>query len=550
MYDNWYWIEKEDGVRFCIGNRGKCINIEVPNDIKTLILNNFASHFIDIHHISKSFPNVTSIVIGEDVFGIEIPNSLFPNVRNVVSHSEFFVSGTTLQYKEDEYCKPYLKNSFCLREDEVLDLKGVCLIEGFALDGCMTTNFINTNMVTRLAECSFYGSKFDELRAPQKGVLMAGSIMVAIDDTADEIEIPKETTAINFARIDFMGLNCVKAHKLSIIETIGRFGTPHKIVLSKNTTYDHIDFSLGPFELLKEFEVDIDNPDFKSIDGILYTKDGKTLIKCPTMKTGDITVPEGVDTIKANAFYSSHIESLKLPDSLKDIETQAFAFCRHLKNIDFGNGIAKIEGDFAFLECTSLSRLSLPDQVKSIGYGAFSRSGIESINFSDRINDIQANAFYDCVKLKKIYLPSHAVRLGKHAFSSVTEVDVTEGGYLPYGLNEAVADSATVGDDSIVKIRQGNQFVYLTKDLISRKTQPFSTIKSMQEVYSQHKMKVLAVMLASNMESEFSEAINVSDCNKEELESLLREAGNKKSTIATAYVLNLIHEKSQVDLSI
>ena len=43
--------------------------------------------------------------------------------------------------------------------------------------------------------------------------------------------------------------------------------------------------------------VDAENPNFKSVGGVVYSKDGKTLILCPPGKTGEFTIPVQATTI-------------------------------------------------------------------------------------------------------------------------------------------------------------------------------------------------------------------------------------------------------------
>ena len=75
---------------------------------------------------------------------------------------------------------------------------------------------------------------------------------------------------------------------------------------------------------LTAFEVDPNNPYFCSINGVVYTKDLKELIEAPTAKTGTLTIPEGVKTIRRSAFIGSYLEEVVLPESLTTIEGQAF----------------------------------------------------------------------------------------------------------------------------------------------------------------------------------------------------------------------------------
>ncbi len=77
-------------------------------------------------------------------------------------------------------------------------------------------------------------------------------------------------------------------------------------------------------ERLTEILVSEENKNFRSIDGVLYSYDGKTLFSGPSGKTGTLTVPDGVETIKENAFYNGHITEVSLPATIKTVEERAF----------------------------------------------------------------------------------------------------------------------------------------------------------------------------------------------------------------------------------
>lgn len=61
-----------------------------------------------------------------------------------------------------------------------------------------------------------------------------------------------------------------------------------------------------------------------TVDGILYSKDMHTLIRCPLLKTGHVDIPDGVSEIGKYAFRLGRINSVSLPDSLVKIERMAF----------------------------------------------------------------------------------------------------------------------------------------------------------------------------------------------------------------------------------
>jgi len=78
------------------------------------------------------------------------------------------------------------------------------------------------------------------------------------------------------------------------------------------------------------------NTAYKDIDGVLYTADGKTLICCPAGKTvEEYTVPEGVTTIEAEAFFgNAALQTLTLPKSVVTIGERAFDECDNLSTVN------------------------------------------------------------------------------------------------------------------------------------------------------------------------------------------------------------------------
>ena len=61
--------------------------------------------------------------------------------------------------------------------------------------------------------------------------------------------------------------------------------------------------------------VDAENPNFKSVGGVVYSKDGKTLILCPPGKTGEFTIPAQATMIAPYAFRTCRkLTSIVLPN--------------------------------------------------------------------------------------------------------------------------------------------------------------------------------------------------------------------------------------------
>ena len=119
-------------------------------------------------------------------------------------------------------------------------------------------------------------------------------------------------------------------------------------------------------------EVDNDSDYFKTVDGSLFSKDGKKLIRYAIGKeNSEYTIPNGVEEIGDNAFMNcNNLNFITTPDTLKNINNSAFKNCQYLYEINIPNNVAKIS-DMAFENCNSLHAINIPSSTESIGTSVF-----------------------------------------------------------------------------------------------------------------------------------------------------------------------------------
>mgnify|MGYP002765517548 CR=1 FL=1 len=119
-------------------------------------------------------------------------------------------------------------------------------------------------------------------------------------------------------------------------------------------------------------EVDNDSDYFKTVDGSLFSKDGKKLIRYAIGKeNSEYTIPNGVEEIGDNAFmHCNNLNFITTPDTLKNINNSAFKNCQYLYEINIPNNVAKIS-DMAFENCNSLHAINIPSSTESIGTSVF-----------------------------------------------------------------------------------------------------------------------------------------------------------------------------------
>ena len=128
---------------------------------------------------------------------------------------------------------------------------------------------------------------------------------------------------------------------------------------------------------LTHIEVSDGNSSYKTMDGILFNKEGTLLLQAPTGKqTYDYAVPDGVNVIGSYAFAgcSGFLGTLSIPDSVTNIGEEAFFGCGGLTGLLAIPGSVTDIGVFAFYKCTGLSGIRVPGSVENIAASAFSNS--------------------------------------------------------------------------------------------------------------------------------------------------------------------------------
>jgi uncharacterized delta-60 repeat protein len=118
--------------------------------------------------------------------------------------------------------------------------------------------------------------------------------------------------------------------------------------------------------------VDPANAFFSSVDGVLFTKNLTTLIKCPPgAKAGTYTLPSSVTSIGVDAFQGCYkLTNVGLPVGVTNIASAAFGGCSGLTSITIPAGVSSIGGN-AFAWCTSMQAVYFQGNAPSLGLTVF-----------------------------------------------------------------------------------------------------------------------------------------------------------------------------------
>ncbi len=117
---------------------------------------------------------------------------------------------------------------------------------------------------------------------------------------------------------------------------------------------------------LKSITVAEGNESFVALDGVLYSKDKKTLVAYPAGKSGtEFTVPFDVTVLAGCAFSGNPLlTKIVLPNGVTEIGRSAFDSCTALVELDARTVTANV-GELAFSGCKSLTTYRISDATKA-----------------------------------------------------------------------------------------------------------------------------------------------------------------------------------------
>ena len=268
------------------------------------------------------------------------------------------------------------------------------------------------------------------------GVTSIGEQAFYYCDKLSSINIPDSVT--NIGKRAFY--NCYKLSSINIpdsVTSIGNYAFVHIYNLESITIPDSVvDFEIEPgsFEgcrKLREINIGERNAQYKSVNGVVFNKNGTILVCCPPGKSGSYKIPEGVTTIQRSAFNDCSNLKVTLPDSMTSIGEYAFADCGDI-SVTIPNSVTSI-GDHAF-EHSELLSITIPNSVTSIGEFAFSSCrSLTSLIILDGKMSIGDYAFRGCTQLKNIIIPNSVNSIGTNAFEDIASdysVHTVPGSYV------------------------------------------------------------------------------------------------------------------------
>mgnify|MGYP004653300839 FL=1 len=200
---------------------------------------------------------------------------------------------------------------------------------------------------------------------------------------------------------------------------------------------------------LESIEVDVANEYYKSVDGVLYSKDGRTLIFYPpAKKDAEFVVPEGTTEIAPNAMRQNpYLKKLVLAETTDTLGMYALRDCISLADISVPDGllfvgVGCVEGTawlsaqgngvvclgktaYAFRGDTA-DPMVLPSDIRALASYLFAERTDRTFLLPEGLEVIGASAFFGCGNLERLTLPASVSVVGKYAFEGCLELDDLE----------------------------------------------------------------------------------------------------------------------------
>ena len=327
--------------------------------------------------------------------------------------------------------------------DEIVSLEikpGVTGIGSCAFSSCENLASVTfSDSVNRIGSSAFEAcSKLDHIIIPN----MVSEISVwAFGDCSNLTDVTLSESITKIDEYAFKGCGLKQIH-----------------IPSSTTTIEAMAFAFC--DDLTQITVDANNTAFKSVDGVLFSKDMTALFQYPDGKTANYyATPDNVLYIKSGAFTGAkHLQAVSIPHGIQSIEDIAFQRCTKLQNVyyygtdeewsavsigSYNDSLANATVYTAIasgycgdnltwvLDSDGILTISGTGDMSDYGsYGPWFRNiiNIKNVIIKDGVTSIGNCAFCQCRNLINISIPSSVSKIGKYAFfNSPTSISVDTG---------------------------------------------------------------------------------------------------------------------------
>ena len=425
-YGDYEYDVLDNGTVEITGYNGSAEKVDIPAEIDGKSVTSIGNYAFSGN---SSFTNVT---IPNGVTNIGI--GAFDNCRKLIS-----ISIPNCVTSIGDYAF-----SSCYGLTRITIPESVKIISEFVFSDCRNlTNIRIPGSVTSICKGAFRGcTSLTSITIPN-GVTSIGGSAFDGCTSLTSITIPNSVTRI----LGDTFRDCSNLTSVTLPESLTYIGSAFggctsltSITIPNSVTYVDA-YAFAGCTSLTEIKVAVENPNYVSVNGVLYNKSRTVLICYPAGKKdknykildsvtainryafygctslASIMIPDSVTEICESAFSGcTSLTSITIPDSVMSIARFTFYYCANLKSIKIPNSVTNI-GESAFGGCTSLTSITIPNSVTEIGWWAFyGCTSLTSITIPNSVTNIGESAFRGCTSLTSITIPNSVTSIGKKAF--------------------------------------------------------------------------------------------------------------------------------------
>lgn len=431
---------------------GKDNSIRIPDSIKSIGRRAFSDcNSLQQITISNSVKNIEkeAFLLCGNLQNIIIPNSVISIGEKAFSHCKSLrqivipESTTKIEWGSFDGCESLQQISipntitcigdyafsWCRSLRQITIPNSVTVIGKNAFDGCESLRQITIpNLITKIEECTFRNCNSLQTINFLNTVNGFGWDVFGGCDSLRQIIIPQGASE-KFKKMLEEKL-CDKLLELPKEELISQVGPSQEC--------ENLSTEVTEEDLVNAVE---------DTFGVLYSKDGKKLLKCNNLeldfydiKTGtrvicdkafrlnrkieEIFIPSSVIGIGENAFGGCwSLQQINIPSSITRIRAYTFSWCKSLQRINIPSSVTIIEEE-AFSGCIALQIIDIPNSVTNVGNGAFSECvSVQQISISNSLSSINDKVFFRCKSLKQIIIPDSVNCICDWAFAQCESME-------------------------------------------------------------------------------------------------------------------------------
>lgn len=389
-------------------------SVSIPENVTEIASNAF-----------DNCPALKSITVAEgNTNYCSVDGILYNKQKTEIVHVPLAVEGkitipngiTVIGYREFDGCKSLTG---------ITIPNGITSIGKFAFSNCESlTSITIPDSVTSIGEAAFYGcSSLKEVKLPKNTTGISTYRMFAGCSSLQKIDIPNGVTYISDRAFD----GCSSLISVTI---------PSSVTEINNRAFSGC---VNVIEVFNQSTIDISN-----YISALYVYNGTGSTKIENVNDYLFITESGTNYLLR---YVGDETELVLPSDYNgksyNIYRYAFNNCDSLTSVTIPSGVTSI-GESAFAGCSSLTSVKIPENVTEIGKGAFSGcKSLTNVTIPSGVTSIRESAFAGCSSLTSVTIPENVTEIGENAFhycTALTSVTLGEkvkvvGGNAFYGCS-------------------------------------------------------------------------------------------------------------------